>query len=158
MSENIENGRKFMNFIISPLEMSSIDKVYKEYGVVCERADVYRDFTLSLNRLIQDSYLGDDVMDETNQKIHFDWCWNKVCEDFSVLNFYFRDNQELCSYFRNFFWKNFYKIPNKKNSEYPKSIEPVYIYLFDYNHVKKPSDVDKFISVYLAFNLSFKND
>lgn len=158
MNENIENGRRFMNFIISPLEMSNIDKIYKEYGVVCERADLYRDFTFSLNRLIQESYLGDEVMTDIDKKIHFDWCWNRVCEDFTILNFYFRDNQELCNYFRIFFSKHFYEIQNKKNSDIPNSIEPVYIYLFDYNHVKKHVDVEKFISIYMTFELSFKND
>lgn len=157
MSDNIENGRKFMNYIINPLEMSRIDKIYREYGIIFERADIYRDFILSLNNLIQDSYLGDDVMNEDDKKIHFDWCWNKVCEDFSILGVYFTDNQEVYTHFKIFFWKHFYDITNKKESEYPKSIELVYNYIFNYNQVKKLVDVDKFISIYLAFDLSFKN-
>lgn len=158
MGESIENSRNFMKFIINPLEMSSIDKLYREYGVVYERVDIYRDFTLSLNNLIQDTYLGDNVMSEIDKKNHFDWCWKKVCDDFSVTTIYFVDNQKLYTYFKDFIWKTFYLIPDKKNSDFPKSIEPVFIYLFDYNNVKKHSDIDKFLSIYATFELSFKNE
>lgn len=157
MNDNIENKKDFLRLIHDPLVMSGVEKIYKQHGVVYERVDLYRNFTLSLNSLIQSTYMGDDIHDEKTKKQHFDWCWKQVSEDFTIEGIYFVDNQMLYEYFRVFMLKTFYIIPNKDESLIPANIEKVFSYLFDYNHLKKADDIETFIDVYKKFELSFKN-
>lgn len=157
MSDNINNSKNFLKLIIDPLNHNSIEKMYEENGIVFERADLYRKFTLNLNTLIQETYLGDDITNESNKKKHFNWCWVKNCEKFEVYGIFFVDNPVLYDYFKDFLFKTFYNIINKDDSKIPTNIEAVFIYLFDYNNNKSLNDMKTFITIYNHFELSYLN-
>lgn len=155
--ENLNNSKNFLKLIIEPLNHNSIEKMYEENNVVFERVDLYKKFTLKLNKLIQETYMGDEFTDNPNRKKHFNWCWIKVCEEFEVYGIFFLDNPVLYDYFKTFLFKTFYDINDKENSKIPTTVESVFQYLFDYNNNKSLNDIKTFINIYNDFELSYLN-
>ena len=155
--ENLNNSKNFLKLIIEPLSNNSVEKIYEENNIIFERADLYKNFTLKLNKLIQDTYMGDEFTNEINRKKHFNWCWIKICEKFEVYGIFFLDNPVLYDYFKDFLFKTFYNVSNKENSKIPSAINSVFLYLFDYNNNKSLNDIKTFINIYNDFELSYLN-
>ncbi len=159
MDEFKNNAREFLSYITNPLTNYIIENTYRDNNINFDRADMYLDFILSLAYLIQETYLGDDVCDSKIQKEHYDWVWSRTCDKFSNEKVYFHDNQELYSYFKDFFNEVFYFLDeeDKENIKNIKSIERVWKSLFNYRMEKDEVNLKVFIEVYKMFDLSNKN-
>lgn len=158
MKEIDKNTRNFLKFITNPLTEYVIDNTYKINNVVFDRADLYLDFVLSVNLLIQTTYLGDDVSDKKVQKEHFDWVWKRICDKFSSENIYFHENEELYLYYKDFFNSVFYDLneDDKNNVRNLKSIERVWSSLFNYKDTKDDINMKIFLDIYKIFDKSYK--
>ena len=154
MGEINKNTKDFLRFITNPLTEYVIEKTYKDNDIVFDRADLYLDFILSTSYLIQETYLGGDAK---VQKEHFDWVWKRTCDKFSSENIYFHENQELYSYFRDFFNQVFYFLSDedKNNVKNLNSIERVWKALFNYKIEKDETSMKIFIEVYKIFDKSY---
>jgi len=84
---------------------------YNKSLIVKNRLDLFKDFTINLTCKIHAYYLGNDVLNnEVDIKNHFNWCYDKICDDFALEDLYFYDNKDLRDYFYEYFYDNLYKI------------------------------------------------
>ena len=81
----------------------------KSNNISREKLELFHDFVISLDTLIEDSFLGYDVID-TDQKIkeHFTWCWNKIINNFDKEKIHFKEKGSHFAYFFSFFQASFY--------------------------------------------------
>jgi len=101
----------FFNYISKPVSPEDVDLWFRINNIYPEKMDLFYDFVISLNNLINDTYLGDDDFgNETKIKLskedtvkHFKWCWDKTIENFEKENF---QNREEAIYSRAYHIKN----------------------------------------------------
>jgi hypothetical protein len=157
MSGN-KNKLRFMNYITTPLSDDSVTILYSTNNVKFDRVTLYLDFVISLFNLVFDTYLGDDITNQSQQQNHFDWCWDKTIEGFKKEDINFEDNIELKLYFSEFTLEVFYNLDDKDNNPNThKNILNLWNHIFNYNGIKSRADVDSFIEIYNIFDKSLKN-
>lgn len=149
----IDNVNKLMKHMSRPLSLLQIELVYESNQITYERADLYYEFTLTLDDLIKSTYLGHDMMNEQERLNHFKWCWNKTCDLINTNIIKFNDNDEAYIYFLDLYLDTQY---NESSTEYI-DIKIYWEYIFNYNIEKTRSDVDKFIKLYKIFEKSYIN-
>ena len=113
--------------------------------MIYEKIELFGDIFKSLNQIVQDTYMGDDIsetkilMTQEDKELHFEWCWKKTVENF------FKENIEINSigdhkdYFKGFYFDTFYN-PTEKNvkEEIPNFLSSV----FDVDKIFTKSDLD----------------
>ena len=105
----MKNKEGYLEFIASESYKQQIDIWYRAYNISREKTELFHDFLSSLYELMEETYLGADVMDnETDQKNHFIWCWDKVIKSFELERIYFKERGQTFDYFWNFFLEAFY--------------------------------------------------
>ena len=157
MSGN-KNKLRFMNYITSPLSDDSVTILYSTNNVKFDRVNLYLDFVISLFNVVFDTYLGDDITNQSQQKKHFEWCWDKTIENFKKEDIDFKDNMDLKLYFSEFALEVFYNLEDKDNNPNThKNILNLWNHIFNYKGVKSRADVDSFIEIYNIFDKSLKN-
>ena len=150
----MENKEGYLEFIESESYKQQIDIWYRVYNIVRERTILYYDFLKSLYELIEETYMGPDVMSfEEDQKNHFTWCWDKVLDSFAKEKIYFKERGNAYHYFWNFFLEAFYY--HKLDDSVIKIKEYFYI-LFDFNHKKSRSELDMLTEIYKLFEQNLK--
>jgi hypothetical protein len=153
----MENKDTYLKSILNSDNLTAQSEVwYKAYGIVFERVELYYDFLNSLHILIDDTYLGSDVLiNEEDQKNHFTWCWEKTIDNLSKERIYLKKRGYHYEYFWEFFLESYY-YPQMDESEVKIG---EYIYkLFDYNHSKTRSELGVLTEIYklLDKNLTLK--
>lgn len=155
---NDKNKIQFMNYISTPLSDDSITILYTTNNVKFDRVKLYFDFVISFFELLFDTYMGDDITNETEQKNHFNWCWEKNISNFKKEDIFFEDNKDLRSYFYDFTKEIFYNLDGKENNPYVKNnIITLWTHLFNYGGRKTRADLDSFVELYSIFDKSLKN-
>jgi hypothetical protein len=150
----MENKDFFIESNNSDRYKHQLDIWYRTYNIQRERIELYYDFLSSLYELIDDTFLGADVLyNETEQLGHFTWCWNKTIENFIKEKIFFKERGNHYEYLWNFFYGAYYinKIEDRDNrvSEY--------IYkLFDFRHKKSRSELDILTEVYKLLDVNLK--
>lgn len=90
--------------------MSSTQK----YMIIKDRVEIYKDFTINLLSYIMDFYLDNKTLSADNDiRNHYNWCFNKVCDEFKEEGLDFSNNENLRQYFYDFFYHQFYKRENQ---------------------------------------------
>jgi hypothetical protein len=90
--------------------MSTLHK----FIIIKDRVEIYRDFTVNLINYIIDFYLDKNTLsDDDDIRNHFNWCFNKVCDEFNEEGLDFSKKDVLRQYFYNFFYYQFYKRENQ---------------------------------------------
>lgn len=147
-------NKSFFNSVTSDNYRIQIDIWQKAYNISHEKVELFRDFLLSLYELIDTTYLGPDVTEkDVDQKNHFNWCWNKIIDDFNNERIYFKNKGEHHNYFWNFFYEAFYY---KNNVGLPVKIKEYIGILFDFEHKKSRSEIDFLTEWYKLLNQSLK--
>lgn len=94
---------------------------FKSHGVVKERVELYKDFTINLIHYIYDSYLGREYINKEEDIIgHFNWAYSKVLNEFEDEGIDFYGNNVLYEYFYGYFYERFYhadRIPTFSQQE-----------------------------------------
>jgi hypothetical protein len=151
----------FFNYITKPLTPEDVDLWFRGNNIIPEKLELYSDFSHSLNILIVDTYLGEPpqsnetkiILSEDDNERHFEWCWNKVVDNFKKEELIFDYKGEHFDYFKSFFDEIFY---NQKDEKIRKSISSFFSDLFD---TKKPftkSDIDMISSIYKMLDKHMK--
>ena len=87
----------FFNYVTKTVNPEEVDIWFRVNNIYPEKLELFSDFTHSLNMIIIETYLGEEensyetkinLTDDDNKK-HFDWCWNKVIENFKKENIIF---------------------------------------------------------------------
>jgi hypothetical protein len=148
----------FFNYISKPVDNEDVDIWFRSNNIIIEKMELYYDIIFSLFRNISDTYLGDDEntrqetkinMSDEDKKNHFEWCWNKLLEEFRREDLIINKTGEHKDYFFEFFLDIFY---NQKDSKIRNSIDIFFTDIFD---MKKPftkSDLDMILTIYKSLD------
>lgn len=151
----MENNKEgYLEFISSESYKHQIDIWYRAYNISREKTELFYDFINSIFFLIEETYLGEDVMDlELNQKSHFTWCWDKTIENFSKEKIFFKERGIHYEYFWNFFFEAYYI--NKQEGGIIR-INEYFYKLFDFQHKKTRSELDMLTEIYKLLDQNLK--
>jgi hypothetical protein len=141
----------FFNWMTKPLPKEELIIWFNVHNMTYEKIDLCGDFFKSLNQTIMDTYLGDSTS-ETKISLsyddnlsHFEWCWNKVIENFKRENIIIKSDGEHKDYFQSFFMDTFY---NQTESSLKKSISKFLNEIFDVGITYSKSDLDLLTELY----------
>ena len=141
----------FFNWMTKPLPKEELIIWFNVHNMTYEKIDLCGDFFKSLNQIIMDTYLGDSTS-ETKISLsyddnlsHFEWCWNKVIENFKRENIIIKSDGEHKDYFQSFFMDTFY---NQTESSLKKSIPKFLNEIFDVGITYSKSDLDLLTELY----------
>jgi hypothetical protein len=150
----MENREGYLEFITSENYKNQIDIWYKAYNISREKTELFYDFLTSLHTLVDETYLGSDVVYlEETQKSHFTWCWDKIVDNFSKEKILFKERGNYYEYFWNFFLEAFYF---NKLDDKPVRIKEYFETLFDFRHKKTRSELDMLSEIYKLFEQNLK--
>ena len=143
----------FFNYVTKTVNPEEVDIWFRVNNIYPEKLELFSDFTHSLNITILETYLGEDEtstetkikLTEEDNKKHFDWCWNKVLDNFKKENIVFEQYGEHYDYFESFFFEIFY---TQKEKLVRESIEKFFSELFDLNTPFTKSDLDMIGTIY----------
>jgi hypothetical protein len=143
-------NKGYIEFLSSESHKNQIDTWYKSYNIVYEKAQLCRDFLISLLDLLESTYLGKDVMmDDADIKNHFLWCFNEVVSNFEKEKIYFRKDGFYVDYLWTFFYQTFYEDKLKRIR--------LYLYnLFVFNYDKTKTDLEMLTEFYTILNQNLK--
>jgi hypothetical protein len=154
MSKNFSHPLKYKRYIKNPLTVNEIDNIYKLNKIKAVRADLYRDYVLSLCDLVFKSYLGDKHHQDFETRLeHFKWCWKENHKYYKQMGYKLRNDKKKYDYFESFFLDVYYFVDDKNNT-LEDSIKNVWSYIFNYDVVKSKWDVDNFLEIYYMFDKS----
>jgi hypothetical protein len=80
-----------------------------------------------------------------DKELHFEWCWNKMVEDFKRENIIIKHGGEHKEYFRSFFFDTFY---NQSEKNIKESISNFLVEVFDVEKPFSKSDLDILTELY----------
>ena len=141
----------FFNWITKPLPKDEIIIWFNIHNMTYEKIELYGDFFKSLNYIIMDTYLGDNTsetkisLSNEDNLSHFEWCWNKIIENFKRENIIIKSNGDHKDYFQSFFIDTFY---NQKESNLKKSISKFLNEIFEVGMTYSKSDLDLLTELY----------
>lgn len=150
----MENKEGYLEFITSENYKHQIDIWYKAYNISRERIELFYDFIVSLYSLVNETYLGYDIIEsEEDQKNHFTWCWDKTIENFNKEKIYFKERGTHYQYFWNFFLEAYYFVQidgeESRISEY-------FHKLFNFKYRKSRSELDMLTEIYKLIEQNLK--
>jgi hypothetical protein len=150
----MEKREEYTEFDITEKYKHQIDIWYRTYSINRDKIILFYDFLSSLHTLIDETFLGVDVLyKEFDQRGHFDWCWNKIIENFNKERIFFKDKGNHYEYFWNFFFEAYYL---SKIDEKETRISEYFYKLFDFRYVKSRSELDILTEVYKLFEQNLK--
>jgi hypothetical protein len=130
-----------------------IDVWYRAHNIHREKIELFYDFLSSLYDLIDNTFLGVDVIyTDIDQKNHFNWCWNKLIKDFHKEKIFFKENGVHHDYLWNFYREAYYI--SKIEENIPR-INEYFFKLFDFKHKKTRSELDILSEIYKLLDQNF---
>ena len=141
----------FFNWMSKPIPKDEVIIWFNVHNMNYEKIELYGDIFKSLNYIILDTYMGDETnetrisLSKEDKELHFEWCWNKMLEDFRKENLIIKHGGEHKEYFKSFFFDTFYN-QSEKNVK-----ESIPNFLFEVFDVEKPftkSDLDILTELY----------
>ena len=145
----MKNKESHIKLITTDSYENQIDIWYKSHNIIREKTELYCDFVMTLLDIIEETYLGRDVLatreDITN---HFNWCFKSVITKFEHEKIHFKSIGDHYEYFFIFFWETFYLNENPDRSIKIKSF---FHKLFDYNQVKNEIEFGFLLELYKLF-------
>jgi hypothetical protein len=151
----------FFNYITKPIPTDEVNIWLKMNNIIPEKMELYSDFSQSLYDLMRETYLGENkipnetritVTKDDNEK-HFEWCWNKIIENFRKEGLIFNKKGDHFEYFKIFFEDIFY---NQKEEKIKNSVKDFFSELFDINKPFTKSDLDMILVIYKKLDKSMK--
>ena len=123
------------------------------------RIEICIDFIINLaNNIIQYYVDSESISTDKTIKSHYDWCFDKTCDDFFMEGLFFYDNVELRDYFYNYFYNQFYTVQN--NDKYNVKLitfEKFWKNVFNLDKQKTENSVALLVQIYLMFDKSINN-
>jgi hypothetical protein len=130
-----------------------IDVWYRSNNIVREKSELYYDFLSTLLNLIDETYLGSDVIQtEDDMNNHFNWCFNKIISNFEQERIYFI-TKGFYEYLWVFFHKGYYTCAKKDKYQI---LSEHFRTLFNFNQIKSPIELESFINFYKILDQNLK--
>ena len=124
---------------------------FNVHNMVYEKIELFGDVFKSLNQIIVDTYLGEEsnetkiALTKDDKKSHFDWCWNKMVQNFKKENITLNVDGEHKEYFEEFFMETFY---NQSETTVKKNITNFIEDVFNTQKDFTKSDLDILTELY----------
>jgi hypothetical protein len=129
------------------LTNSEIDNIYKRKGIDSSKVEVYKAFTLDLINTVYNTFLGNDTINNEKDIVaHFEWCYDKVSNEYHVKWYKFEENSNLKDYFLEYFRDNIYAVEESRGIDIDH-----FSFLFHYDKPKEKFEVNSFIELYELF-------
>lgn len=141
----------FFNWMTKPIPKDEVIIWFNIHNMNYEKIELYGDISKSLTTIIMDTYLGENssetkiLLSEEDNKSHFNWCWNKMIEDFRKENIIIKSNGDHKEYFESFFMDTFY---NQSRESIKHSINKFLNEIFDTEMTYSKSDLDLLTELY----------
>ena len=143
----------FFNYITKNLDPEEVDIWFRVNNIIPEKMDLYYDLSFSLFFLIKSTYLGDSEKgSETNVEMtqednikHFEWCWNKILDNFKKESISFESEGEHKDYFFSLFQEIYY---NQNKEVVRNSIDVFFNDLFNRDKPFTQVDLDLIYNIY----------
>ncbi len=131
-----------------------LDLWYKINNIIQEKVDLYYDFIISLIELIDNTYLGDDVLrNEQDIKNHFSWCFTEIISNFNKESIFFKTNGAHYDFLWIFFHEAYYQSNNENKMEI---ICEYFDLLFNKERMKSQIEMQQFIEFYKLLDQNLK--
>lgn len=144
---------EFMDYIVTPLTYEQMHLLYRANNIKYEKCQLFHDFIKSINKIITNTYLGSEYISNQKEEVqHFNWCMDKLFEDFKKENIVFENTTTVKEYFYFFYDELFYK--RKDNDEILSKLNRLANLSFDYHRLKSRSDMDVLIELYKLLDKS----
>jgi hypothetical protein len=134
-----------------PIPKEEVVVWFNVHNMTYEKIELYGDVFKSLNQIIVDTYLGDDisvtkiVLSDEDKTSHFEWFWKKMIDDFRRENILIKYDGEHKEYFKSFYMDTFY---NQKEDSVRQSIPKFLREIFDVGNMYSKSDLDLLTELY----------
>lgn len=126
----------------------------EKFLVVKDRLNIYEDFTINLLYYINRYYLDSKTLNNDEDiNNHFNFCYNKTCDDFLDEEIDFSNNDELREYFATYYYNQVYKYDDEINM---KSLESFWRSIFDVDNITEKNIMNVFVELYLIFDVSIE--
>mgnify|MGYP000208161152 FL=1 len=141
----------FFNWMSKPVSKEDVVVWFNIHNMNYEKIELYGDIFRSLNFIIIDTYLGDEksetkiTMSKEDNTSHFNWCWNKLLEDFRKENINIKHGGKHKDYFESFFDDSFY---NQKEENIKNVISHFITEVFNIEKPFSKSDLDILTELY----------
>jgi len=117
----------FFDWMSKPIPTDELIIWFNVHNMIYERLELYGDIFKSLNYIIMDTYMGEVVgssyetkilLTQEDKELHFEWCWNKMIDNFNMENVKISPNGKHKDYLKSFYVDTFYNQSEKsvKNS------------------------------------------
>lgn len=124
--------------------------ITQKYVIIKDRIEIYKDFTINLLNYIIFYYLDKDSLSEDEDiKNHFNFCYDKVCDEFLEEEINFKDNNELREYFYIYYYNEFYKKPSKI-----ATYDKFWRNIFEIDLQKNKNIISVLLEIYMIFDKS----
>jgi hypothetical protein len=150
----MENRKGYIEFLTSESYKNQAEIWYKAYNITREKTELYYDFLVSLLNIIEETYLGPDVLKDTEDiQNHFTWCFEKVTSNFKKEKIHIKNQGNHYEYLWLFFHEAFYLSETEDNMNL---IREYFYKLFDYNYTKSRAELDMLTDLYKLFEQNLK--
>lgn len=127
-------------------------------NIAPEKVELFRDFSISLTCLIEDTYLGDDVMEYQEDQInHFNWCWEQNIKNFGDEYILFQTKGEHYYYYLAYYMDIYYGNSSKTRSLFMKIVS-FWDDILAIDTPKTKSDHDMLCEIYKIMDKYFINN
>lgn len=145
------SAEEFNKFLNRKLDEDKIELFYRANAINPLRVELFRDFTISLIDTVHNTYPGDDVYKDDYYLKHFNYCFNRVINNFKQENIMFPgDSKDLHDYFFITLEDSYYRDSEKERTS--NVLKNLYDRLFDMENVDKTlSDMEIFVDIYKSY-------
>lgn len=150
----------FFDWVMKPISYEYVNSWISAHNMTHEKISLFFDIIYSLHQIVLDTYLAGDgeitsiEITKSDQKNHFDWCWNKLILSFNEESIIINQFGEHRDYIETFYWDAFYQI---KDPDIKNSIPVFFESVFNMRKTFTKSDLDMLTEIYKLMdkNLSF---
>lgn len=128
-----------------------------KFSLIRDRVELYKDFSINLLHYIFKYYVDRDSLSEDEDiRNHFNWCYNKVCDEFMLENINFSCNKELREYYFTYYYHQFYIADN--NESIPiEYYQKFWLNIFDVDKQKNKNIIKILVELYQIFDKSINH-
>lgn len=148
MKHSMEN---FFNWMVKPIPSDEVTIWFNVNNMHYEKIELFGDIFKSLYHIINDTYLGNTSITETkidlsteDIKNHFNWCWNKMIEDFRRENVIIKPKGSHKDYMESFYFETYYS----PDDNFKESVLKFLSNIFDVNLAYSKSDLEILTELY----------
>lgn len=141
----------FFEWMSKPISKEDVIVWFNVNNMYYDKINLFGDIFKSLNHIVEDTYMGDDVSEtkivitHEDDELHFEWCWKTLVENFEKEQIKINLTGEHKNYFKTFYIDTFY---NSNEKALKKSMSIFLLEVFDLDKPFTKSDLDILTEIY----------